>query len=158
MQTWFPRTMNGIGIWWRVDFSKPRHELYQQPQFDDSIEAHNAQYRQRMQQFFLLGTMPKEKEPQPIATSSPLSGIPIPKDPLAEAWLMGTQLKDDCNAFVEAANWRQAFKKLPYVEAMRTMTMQPKPTRLRKVQLHDVADKANELSEGVFTAKDEAIL
>jgi Orsellinic acid/F9775 biosynthesis cluster protein D len=124
MQTWFPRMMGGMGIWWRVDFSKPRHELYQRPLFDESINAHNAQYRLRMHQFLLLGTPSKEEaQLQSTAVDSlggnaPSLGVPVPKDPLAEAQLTGTQLKDDRNAFVEAAGWRQAFKRLPYVEAM----------------------------------------
>jgi hypothetical protein len=38
------------------------------------------------------------------------------------------------------------------------MTWQPKLKCLTKVQLHDVADEGNELSKGIFTAADEAVL
>jgi hypothetical protein len=111
IQTWFPQVRGGNGISWRVDFSRPQHPIYQQPIFDDSIAAHNARYRTRLQQFFTLGTMPaakqlnhlKESTREPNNSDLDLDGdaISVPINPLLEAKLAGTQRKDDVDAFVQ---------------------------------------------------------
>jgi hypothetical protein len=38
-----------------------------------------------------------------VKAEAPLVGIPVPENPLSEVQLSGTQIKDDCNEFVELA-------------------------------------------------------
>jgi hypothetical protein len=113
IQAWFPHVKGSMGTSWRVDFSKPRHPIFQQPIFDESIAAHNAEYYTRLQQFFTLGTIPVAKRRNPLKelTLEPNNSdsdldrdaIHVPIDPLLEAKLIGTQRKDDVDAFVQKA-------------------------------------------------------
>jgi Orsellinic acid/F9775 biosynthesis cluster protein D len=160
MQTWFPNSNGGNGVWWTVNYEAPYLHEFQQPIFNDSIKAHNIEYRQRMKDFLSLAPRielekKKRKKEKDIQSTLPDS---IPNGLLFEPQLTSTHLKDDRNAFIEKTGWRRIFKKLPYVEAMRTLTMQPKPKAFQDIQLHDVANENNELLSGVSTAIDEAIL
>ena len=64
--------------------------------------------------------------PDNVDSDSDGGAIGVPIDPLSEAKLTGTQRRDDVDAFVQKAQWYQAFKHLLYVQAMRKITTQPR--------------------------------
>jgi len=166
LQTWFPT--NDGGFWWTVDYTvRELHEL-QLPTFYDNILAHGPAYRARLQQFlapapavvFDWPKKPSQKPrgpiPSPDLATLPI-GIPVPKDVLFEPSFRGTQQNDDSTRFLKRSGWRPLFQHLPYVQAMRTMTMQPRRVNVSNVDLV-LVDPATELGLGRFLVADEAIL
>lgn len=83
--------------------------------------------------------------------------IVIPENPLMVTKLAGSG-KDQYNKFINQSGWRRIFLNLPYWEAMRTHTYQPRERRA--LPLYDPADTDRFLSgpKGAFTVIQDGIL
>lgn len=80
---------------------------------------------------------------------------PIP-DLHTERHLVGTQLKDDKNLYLEQTGWLETFRDRPYWRALRQATYIPQ--RSKPLQLTDESDTNSELFDAYFSTESEAIL
>ena len=98
----------------------------------------------------------QQQEQQQGLTPSPLSQPLAIPDLHTERHLVGTQLKDGRNAYIEHVGWLQTFCKRPYWRALRQATYLPRPSQ--PFQFTVPADTHSKLFDGYFDAESESIL